>query len=357
MEKIRIAHLSDLHLGSKSQLFDMESEMLKTLIDIINLCNSVKVDIILIAGDFFESSNIKNELKGQIKEIFNIFNGKIFISPGNHDFFSLDSPYNEEWSKNTYIFKKPNIEFVEIKELNTRIYGFAFDRAIIRERKLVNFPVVDSKYINIGIFHGDIYGTNEYNPIFPQDIENSKLDYMALGHIHKRSDILIQGNTRYAYSGNPFGRGFDETGSKGIYLGDISKNNIKLNFYQASKIKFLKEEIMVDEAFSLSDISRIIRKNLEAKYGEEYRNNLYDIKLKGYLNENISISENLILSELGDIRFVKIKNDTRINYDYDKLSREYSIRGIFVKNMLDKLVENKEFNEKVLEVGLRSFED
>ena len=42
------------------------------------------------------------------------------------------------------------------------------------------------------------------------------MDYIALGHIHKFSGIKRIGNTYYAYSGCPEGRGFDEEGDKGI---------------------------------------------------------------------------------------------------------------------------------------------
>ncbi|MFM1540532.1 metallophosphoesterase family protein, partial [Helcococcus ovis] len=211
MEKVRIAHLADFHLGGEIHENNELSKkinvnLIKGLLEIFNMLNLAKVDLVLIAGDFYESSSLDKNLHNEIKKIFSNFSGKIIIAPGNHDYISLDSPYMEEWPDNTYIFKNQKIEYFEFKNLNTRVYGFAFNQSHIKSPMLSNFPVIDEKYINLGVFHGQMDEMmNSYNPIFIEDIKNTNLDYIALGHIHKRSEIKKVSNTYYAYSGNPVG--------------------------------------------------------------------------------------------------------------------------------------------------------
>ena len=52
---------------------------------------------------------------------------------------------------------------------------------------------------------------------------------------------------------------------------------------------------------------------------------------------------------------LKIKNNTKLNYELEELAKENNVKGIFVRNMLKKLEENidqKEEIEKAIEIGL-----
>jgi hypothetical protein len=55
--------------------------------------------------------------------------------------------------------------------------------------------------------------------------------------------------------------------------------------------------------------------------------------------------------------FVKIKDSTEYKIDYQALSRETSLKGVFVKNMLNKIKENPNDNnlKKALKLGLKAF--
>jgi DNA repair exonuclease SbcCD nuclease subunit len=64
----------------------------------------------------------------------------------------------------------------------------------------------------------DIIGeATEEDPVTQEQIRDSGLDYLALGHIHK-SGRLRFGETLCAWPGCPMGRGYDETGEKGVYI-------------------------------------------------------------------------------------------------------------------------------------------
>ncbi|MFM1524138.1 MULTISPECIES: metallophosphoesterase family protein [Helcococcus] len=362
MEKVRIAHLADFHIGG--ELYEnnelnkkINSNLIKALLEIFSVLNLAKVDVVLIAGDFYESSSLDKNLHNEIKRIFSNFSGKIVIAPGNHDYISLDSPYMEKWPDNTYIFKNQTVEYFEFKEINTRVYGFAFNKSHITTPMLSNFPEIDEKYINLGVFHGQMDETmNAYCPIFVEDIKNSNLDYIALGHIHKRSEIKKINNTYYAYSGNPVGRGFDETGKKGIYLGDISKNINGLNFYKLNNSEFHTISYNVEEFIDQCDLAEKIKNYLFNKFGEKYKKNYYRINLNGFIEKESFINIDMITHYLDEIEYIELKDNTKIKIDFDEISSENNLKGIFVQKVLNsKLKENDK--EAIIDIGIRALED
>lgn len=362
MEKIRIAHLSDFHLGSeineRNELKEqINKSLIKSLYNIFNVMNSSKVDLVLIAGDFYESSSVDRNLKNIINEVFSKFKGKIIIAPGNHDYISLESVYNEKWPSNTFIFKNSNVEYFEFSDLKTRVYGCAFTQSHVYERKLSDIYDIDDSYINIGVFHGQIDSIeNQYHPIFLSDIENSRLDYLALGHIHKRSEIKKIGKTYYAYSGNPMGRGFDELGKKGIYLGDLSKTRMGLNFYKIDNSEFHIERIKIHDFENHEQLSNQIKLFLKNKHGDLYKNNYYRIYIEGYIKKHQSINIEILEESISEIKYVEIFNNTMVYVDYDEISKEDNLKGRFVKNVIFENLSDDDKN-KILDYGIRAFED
>ena len=89
-------------------------------------------------------------------------------------------------------------------------------------------------------------------------------------------------------------------------------------------------------------------------------NEYIEIVLIGNRNFEINIYE-LLKLVLND-RVIKIKDKTKIGYDLDKLSNETKLRGLFIKEMKEKLNEEnindeeKEIIEKAIEIGLNVLE-
>ena len=85
-------------------------------------------------------------------------------------------------------------------------------------------------------------------------------------------------------------------------------------------------------------------------------NEYIEIKLKGSRNFEINTYE--LLKLVLNNKIIKIKDETKIAYDLDKLSNETTLRGLFIKEMKEKLnnpdiaQEEKEIIEKGIEIGL-----
>ena len=361
MRKVKIVHTADLHFDTPFNEVDdkqraINKEELKEVFkNIINFCKEKQVDILLLAGDIFDNLTLSRETIHFIENVFNdIKETRVFISPGNHDPYNNKSFYKLiKWPENVYIFKD-KLEKVYIKELETNVWGAAFNEKYVRESLIKGFSQ-NNKEINIMVIHGEISSSidsNEYNPITLKDIKESGMDYIALGHRHNFSGILKEGNTSYSYSGCPQGRGFDENGDKGIIYGYVAKGAVELNFIKTCKRNY--EEIYVDVSNSFG-YEELREKILNTIKEEDRKNNLYKIILKGEVSEKFHIEEKVLKSKLiNDFYFCKIVDKTSIALDIKELSKGYSVKSIFVKNLLKKLQEAKTDEEKdVIKMSLK----
>lgn len=360
MNKIKVLHCADLHFDtpfkelSKEVSDTSKNELLEVFKNIIDLAIDENIEVLLIAGDVFDNLTVnKNTLffiSDQIRRINNI---KVFISPGNHDPYNEKSFYNMiNWPENVYIFKG-DMEFKEVKELNLIVWGAGF-RNNYENETLLRGVNVDNDKINIMILHGEIASTsskNEYNPIYINDIYNSNIDYIALGHRHKFSGILKEGMTTYAYSGCPQGRGFDEEGEKGVIIGEVYRGGTDLRFFPVCKRKYVTKEINITGS---NNYDEVIFKILSDLSDEEINKNFYKIILKGELKEHFNLKENLLIEKLKNkFYYIKIINNTSIEINLEELSKDYSIKGKFIAKILEKLKDASDDNKEILKLALK----
>ena len=367
METVKILHCADLHIGAAESFLGAraESRQAETLITfekIINKARENAVQILLIAGDLFNSNDISKSLVDRVFECFSsIPDTKIVYAAGNHDPLSLDSPFKKyKAPENVFVLDTKDC-FVEFSDINTRVYGKSFKEVYMQGTPRFSIST-DSDFINIMCIHGELRSDlgSDYNSITSEFIENSGMDYIALGHIHKRTDISKIGNTYLSYCGCPEGQGFDELGEKGVYLGEVSKGTCNLQFVSIAKRMHLCESIDIGDSTTSADIADNIINFLKQKYPDSYTENLYKIILLGEVSEETVISIPEITSRLNDtVYFAKVRNKTEIKVDFELLAREKTLKGIFVKNMLAK-IDVADDSEKpkfkaALDLGLKAF--
>lgn len=220
---IKILHCADLHLDSSfsgrtpQQVAVLRRNLLEIPHKIAKIGVKEQCDLLLFAGDVFDGSYSAESLaafKNALEEVA----VPVLVAPGNHDFCDTNSPWiTEIWPKNVHIFKKPVIESVSLPELDCRVYGAGF-QSMDCPALLNGFRAEGTERYHIGVFHGDpTQRSSFYNPITALQVQDSGLEYLALGHIHK-SGSFIAGSTLCAWPGCPMGRGYDEVGQKGVLL-------------------------------------------------------------------------------------------------------------------------------------------
>ena len=366
MKKIKILHSADIHFDTPfsgmtpKEALKSKEELKQVFEKIIKMTLENEIDILLIAGDIFDNLSVNKTTLYFIKNCFeNISKVKVFISPGNHDPFNEKSFYNiVDWPDNVHIFKG-NMESVTLEDLNTVVWGAGFNTSHVNKSLLKEVERVD-RYNNIMVLHGEITTTkdgNDYNPITEEDIARSNMDYIALGHRHKFSEVKKIENTYYSYSGCPQGRGFDELEDKGIILIELKERFVESKFIRTSIRNYYEKEINIQGCFGYSEVkNKIINEILSY----DRKNNFYRIILKGEVCEDFTLNEEFLQESLKDeFHFVKVIDKSEIKLDMNELIKGYSLKSIFAKKIYERLqsAETEEEREMItlaLKIGLQS---
>ena len=364
MNSVKILHLADIHIGAAQSFLGAGANMrryetLMTFERIIDTAREQNVQVIAAAGDIFDSNNVPEELIAPVfAKITAVPDIKVVFAAGNHDPLTAESPFKtRKLPQNLYVLGVTD-DCITFDDIKLRVYGRSFESVYMAGEERFSLAPPDDDYINLMVLHGDMRSDmgSAYNSVTPRFIESSGMDYIALGHIHKRTEIQRLGKTFFAYSGCPEGMGFDELGEKGVYMGEISKGENRLEFLPTARRMCLYEKIDVTGSETNAAAAEKILAVLKEKYGENYAENLFKIELTGTADVNTAE----IQGRLGVLYFVKLRDKTEPPVNYDELSREISLKGLFVKNMLSRLnaaeKEEKENLKEALKLGLKAFD-
>ena len=220
---IKILHSADWHLGSPMLQQESLRQALQAIPEkIANLCKQENCDLMLLSGDIFDG-NCGAATVQAVRNALESVGVPVYISPGNHDFVSLDSPWLDDiWPDNVHIFTHPAIESVDVPGLDCCVYGAGYV-SMDCPGLLAEFSPTHTEKYSVGILHGDPTQIASPNcPITAEQVAASGFDYLALGHIHKGGSFKA-GKTLCAWPGCPMGRGYDETGEKGVLIVTIDE--------------------------------------------------------------------------------------------------------------------------------------
>ena len=354
---MKFVHIADIHFDTPFTTLNIrgnfgkirrldQREIFKKIIQYIQENN---INCFFIAGDFYEHDYIRKSTIEYINELFKkIPNTKIFITPGNHDPFIKNSMYqNFNWNNNVKIFKS-KIEKIELRDVD--IYGAGFEDFYCKSLGIENIEIENKDKINILVTHGSLNASDkmqlQYNPMQKNKLEKLGFDYIALGHIHKPY-YNIEENQSIIYPGSTISMGFDELGKHGFITGEIEKNKLAISFIPIDNKEFQELEIDVSE---LNDIDELIEK-LNNIILEE--NIFYKIILIGKRNFEIDILN--LYQFIHQKNIIKIKNNTKINYSLEDLANNYTLKGIFINEIIEEYQKanyTKEELDKILDIGL-----
>ena len=329
---MRILHAADLHLDSafaglaeeKAALLRQESrDILRRMVD---WANDHAVDVILLSGDLFDSDRMYSQTARTLAQALARFRGRIFLSPGNHDFYAPGSGYDAvDWPENVHIFTSRRPQTVLLRSLNASVTGAAFTSAEEWEPfDGASFSGGDAS-IRLGVLHGEVTrGESKYRAIPPAEIEKTNLTYLALGHVHRCAGVQRAGNTAYAYPGCLPGRGFDETGDKGFLYGEITPEKVELEFIPFAPRRY--QSVTAD--ITDRDPADAVRQALDPDCGQD----ICRVLLTGSRRENFSLSA--LTSELSGLcAALELTDETYPEEDVWARCGEDSLRGLFLQNL------------------------
>ena len=232
---MRIAHLSDLHLGRKLNDYSLINNQRKILEQVVEKIDKKEIDLVLIAGDIYDSPvpdaeavAVLNEFLTGLKNL-----GKdVFMIAGNHDrgdyieygsdlFREMDIHVTGTWKGKLECvdlldrygplhvwclpYLSPSIvnQYIEHEEDYVSDYTGAVRYALAQGN--INFEernlLVAHQYVD-GVFV-DVDGSEDYLAFGPEAVDPSVFDgfdYVALGHIHTAQSVY---RDTIRYSGAP----------------------------------------------------------------------------------------------------------------------------------------------------------
>lgn len=342
---IKFIHTGDLHLGLKfknvsfhrDKAIERRRELWSTFERIIKYSIDEKMDFLFIAGDLFEEAYFTIGDITRVRDSFrNAEDVKIIIAAGNHDYKGRKSLYNRiEWTDNVTIFNENGIQRKDFPELNTSIYGYSWDSMEINQHELFRGlnDSIDEDRNNILVLHGDLGDKSNYLPLNIKELKELKMDYIALGHIHKPE--IIEKNI--AYCGCPEPLDFGEIGERGIIKGKIKDKKLEIKLMPFSKRTFHEVEISLNEEMGYPDILKEIQ---NIKIGNK-KMDFYRLILQGFIQKDISIKD--IEKDLySEFYHIEIKDNTILDYDLERLEMDNrdNIIGAFINSMKEKNLTN-----------------
>ena len=226
------------------------------------------------------------------------------------------------------------------------LYGFGFDDFYMRESKIDGISIQNKEKVNVLIMHGSLDGGYDdermYNPMSTGRVKELGFDYVALGHIHKRN--LSDENQSIVYPGSTISLGFDELGSHGIVVGEFNDKKLTTKYIPIDESEFVILDVSVNDLSSMEDL---VQKIVSMSFSDK---NFYEINLVG--NRAFEIDMYNLKKMIDSPRIIKLKNSTKIGYDIEKISGESTLRGLYVKELIERIETADEKEKKVLEEAL-----
>ena len=332
MNTIRLLHAADLHLDSA---FDALSgalaaqrrrEQRSLLRSLPALANAQGAQIILLAGDLLDTDCPYGETVRLLAETFADTDAHVFIAPGNHDYYTDNAPYARTvFPENVHIFRREKLDCVTLPELGVRVWGAAFERKSCPDL-LRGFTLARADdLIDILCVHGTVGDPNSpYNPMTEAELAASGFDYVALGHVHTCSGLRRAGGTYYAWPGCAEGRGFDETGEKGVLSVTVGRGQADAQFIPLGGRRYEKLTVDVTER----DVRAAVRSELPPGAAQH----IFRITLTGTCERAPNLAQLRAALE-GHVFAMQLRDETRLKRDIWAMAGEDTLRGIFLKSL------------------------
>ncbi len=329
---IRILHAADLHLDSPFEGLSEENARMRRqeqreLLDrIAELCAENAVQLVLLPGDLFDSDSAYQKTAETLVLALSRIAAPVFIAPGNHDFFGRGSPYARlSLPENVRVFKEPKLECFDIPELSCRVWGAGFNDRYCGEIMRNFAPEKREGVADILCMHGEVGNpASRYNPISEAALSRSGMDYAALGHVHTFSGPRRAGDCFYAWPGCAEGRGFDETGEKGVILADVAPGRAAIRFVPLGGRRY---QVLTVTAESSDPAASVLRQLPEGTERDTYR-----IILTGELDEVPDLA-GLRRVLAGRFFSLQLRDGTSLRRNIWERAKEDSLRGAFLRRL------------------------
>jgi DNA repair exonuclease SbcCD nuclease subunit len=255
MKTLAFLHTADIQIGmTASSVGKLAKQIQDARVDslrgVLRLASDKQVNFLVIAGDMFETNQASKKYIQQVARILEEAKPRrIFILPGNHDYFGPNSVYQSEdftrLSQHITVFRERRP--IVIPDLDLTLYSSpCFEtRSSESPAKWINKQPGTTHHV--AVLHGSIPTVigrtseeDEYFPMGVDELKNLGMDYIALGHWHSLlPDPAITPDSPFYYSGTPEPTGFGERMSGHAILVELSDKGRQVTAIPTAQYRFI----------------------------------------------------------------------------------------------------------------------
>ncbi|MBQ9783780.1 MAG: exonuclease SbcCD subunit D [Clostridia bacterium] len=367
---MKLLHTADLHLDSPFCATDAHSaearrEGQRRVLERIFACASQeKCDMILIAGDLFDSKYVTPETAQLACRLFREAACPVVIAPGNHDPYGNGSFYkNCDLPENVYVFSSTEVQCLEFPELRTRVFGYAFTSPALTVSPLGEAePPAKEGWTHLLCAHAELSAPmSRYCPLTVGDIARFGIDYAALGHIHNRPQDDSAEGVCIRYSGFAEGRSFDELGEGGVWIVTLEPGEpARLERRVISQQRYCLDEVDLSRCVETAELRSAIRERAAAY--ETLEGTHLRLFLTGTVEpEQLADLPGMARELQGTLASLELRDLTLPLTDTKALSQDITLRGAFYRALYSQLMDDAPAVRKraaqALQIGLAAIDN
>jgi exonuclease SbcD len=361
---LKILHTADIHLGAKfsglgNKGASQREQLRATFKNVIATAISEKVDVVLIAGDLFDSNQQPQRNIDLVIEQFNLLgssNVPVCLIPGTHDSLDSSSIYRkvdfEGICPNLKIFTDENMSCQEYRSMDLTVYGKPNLSNRSSVSPLKGLRRLTSSKFHIAMAHGSLYIPEkiaEDDHVFRlEEVQASGMDYLALGHWHRIYRCPTEPPAWYSGPPEWIPAQTEKGGVLLVSLSDSGEVKVEprmLGIRDYEEVKIDVGEIM-DPAMLKARVSEGASQNLIRR-----------VTLKGLRDAELIINTDELETELGEKFLHLIVTDEshpkseEVTEDQDRMIRSEFIR-LMKRQIESSEGEDREIAEGALQYGV-----
>ena len=200
---VRLLHTSDVHIAG-------DERSRAGLAAVVDAAIETDVDVVLIAGDLFDSARVGDEAVTQTLAELGRLRQPVVVIPGNHDCMDESSIYHRvalsDAGDHVRLAGHPDGEQLDFDELSLVVWARGIESHHPAHRPLAGYVPGPPDRWNVVLTHGHYVPRGERSdrssPITQDEIGQLACHYLALGHWHRYLDVS-EGDVTAFYSGSP----------------------------------------------------------------------------------------------------------------------------------------------------------
>ena len=267
MSKLRLLHTADVHLDKPfgwlgSRGGEQRSQLKATFRAVVDLALAERVDVVLIAGDLFDSNWPSQDTVDLVRAQILRLGVPVFILPGTHDCLDDGSIYRKVAiagpdAPNVHVFESEHTA-IAVGPLDLTVHGRANTTRSSAASPLKGLNRSASTRYNVALAHGSLLmpGTLDDYPIAPSDLSAAAMDYVALGHWHTYRDCPTP-RGKACYSGPPELLAEGEQGYALVV--DIDDSGTTVQQRPVGRRKYAQMSVPLDSARGAEEIRERLR--------------------------------------------------------------------------------------------------